>query len=81
MTQRRDDAVSYEHDYREVQGPVHLRTATPDLPWWHCFAGGYCPRCLARLSCERTLCFADERENECSECRIVWAAPDWEGES
>ncbi len=78
MTQLRDDAVPYSEDYREVQGPVHFRPPPAESG---AFFAGFCPRCFCRLSWNRTLCFADEREDECAECRVVWAAPDWEGES
>ena len=68
----RDDAVSYEHDYRTVHGPVVHLVARSDQPFFPWFYGGFCPRCCCRLSCNRTLCFPDEDENQCSECRVIW---------
>lgn len=78
MAEPRTDTVSYEHDYREFQGPIVHRDATRDLPWIDYFWSGFCPRCLSRLSWNRTLCFADELEDQCSECLTAWREPESE---
>lgn len=69
----RPDAVSYEHDYRTIQGP--LNWVVPSAEDAHDVSCGFCPRCFSRLSGERTLCFDDEHENQCAECLVVWEEP------
>ena len=69
---QRDDALSYEHDYRDRQGPIEIKAATSDETWHDAFVAGFCPRCLSRLSWNRTSCFDDEREDQCAERLIAW---------
>lgn len=68
----RPDALDYEHDERELQGPYYVRGVTPDLSYAKHFTIGFCPLCLSRLSWNRTYCFADEDEDQCMECLVVW---------
>ena len=68
----RDDAVSYEHDFREKHGPYRVRDVEPSMQSAGYFEVDFCPQCCCRLSWNRTLCFADEAENQCYECLTVW---------